>query len=248
MKNNEAARMERLRSINLRIGYAIAILLAIVAFNWTSERPPLPDFENAFYLDEAEVKVIRTTQPSPASKPPPSVFNVANKIVEMPDVTFSTTPVSIPVDPNIATEPIVIFKEPNSGPVRATLPKPTETEAAPIFKIVEEMPRFPGCEDDVLTKKEKQDCATNRLLQFLGQNLHYPSIARENGIQGTVVIRFVVERDGSISNTEVVRDIGGGCGAEALRVVKSMPVWLPGKQQGRAVRVQFNLPVNFRLD
>ena len=97
-------------------------------------------------------------------------------------------------------------------------------------------------------KKEKETCATNRLLQFLAQNLHYPSIARENGIEGAVVISFVVETDGSISGAKVVRDIGGGCGAEALRVVNEMPVWRPGMQRGRAVRVQFNLPVRFRLD
>ena len=240
--------MERLRSINLRIGYAVAIFLAILAFNWTAERPPLPDFESEYPLDEAEVKIRRTTQPTPASKPPPSTFNVANKIVEVPDVTFSTAPVSIPIDSAIATEPAVIFSEPYTEPVKHVLPKPKESEAAPIFKVVEEMPRFPGCEDQDLTKKEKQDCATNLLLRFLSQNIRYPSIARENGIQGTVVVRFVVERDGSISNAEVMREIGGGCGAEALRVVKSMPQWRAGMQQGRAVRVQYNLPVNFRLD
>ncbi len=241
--------MERLRSINLRIGYAVAIFLAVVAFNWTTERPLLPDFESEYPLDEAEVKITRTTQPTPASKPPPSSFNVANKIVEVPDVVFSTAPVSIPVDPTLTAEPPAIFSEPvTEPPVKAVLPKPKEPEAAPIFKIVEEMPRFPGCEDAVLTKKEKQDCATSQLLQFLSQNIRYPSIARENGIKGTVVIRFVVEQDGSISNAEVVREIGGGCGAEALRVVNSMPQWRPGMQQGRAVRVQFNLPVNFRLD
>jgi periplasmic protein TonB len=248
MKKVDISGMKRLRSINLRIGYAVAIFLAIVAFNWTIERPPLPDFDSEYPLDEAEVKIRRTTQPTPASKPPPSSFNVANKIVEVPDVVFSTTPVSIPVDPTLVTEPPSIFTEPVTEPVRTVLPKPKEPEAAPIFKIVEEMPRFPGCEDAVLTKKEKQDCATNRLLQFLSQNIRYPSIARDNGIEGTVVVRFVVERDGSISNAEVVREIGGGCGAEALRVVKSMPQWRAGMQQGRAVRVQFNLPVNFRLD
>jgi protein TonB len=81
----------------------------------------------------------------------------------------------------------------------------------------------------------------------LGSHIRYPSLAKDNGIEGTVVVRFIVEKDGSISQPAIIRDIGGGCGAEALRVVKSMPTWLPGKQQGRPVRVQFSLPVQFKL-
>ena len=108
------------------------------------------------------------------------------------------------------------------------------------------MPRFPGCEE-LDTRSEKQACANKKLLQFIGESLKYPSLAREADIQGTVVIRFVVEKDGSISNAEVVRDIGGGCGKEALRVVNKMPTWIPGSQQGHKVRVQFNLPIRFKL-
>ena len=85
------------------------------------------------------------------------------------------------------------------------------------------------------------------LYKYLAQNIKYPTIARENGITGRVYVTVVVERDGSIANPRVLRDIGGGCGAEAIRVVKSMPKWNPGKQSGKAVRVQFNLPVNFNL-
>jgi protein TonB len=79
----------------------------------------------------------------------------------------------------------------------------------------------------------------------------YPAIARENGIQGRVVVQFVVEKDGKITDANVVRDIGAGCGEEALRVVNSMngmnQRWTPGKQRGKPVRVQFTLPVSFKL-
>ena len=85
------------------------------------------------------------------------------------------------------------------------------------------------------------------MLEFLAQNINYPTIARENRVEGMVVIQFVVEKDGSISNARVVRDIGAKCGEEALRVVNTMPRWNPGKQRGRAVRVQFTLPVRFVL-
>lgn len=86
------------------------------------------------------------------------------------------------------------------------------------------------------------------MLQFIYSNIKYPAIARENGVEGTVYVKFVVEKDGKITNAEIVRDIGAGCGQEALRVVGLMPEWEPGKQRGRPVRVQFNLPVKYKLE
>ena len=90
------------------------------------------------------------------------------------------------------------------------------------------------------------------LLEFIYKNIKYPAIARENGVEGTAVVQFVVETDGSITDAKVVRDPGAQTGSEALRVVNLMKnkgiQWIPGKQRGRAVRVQFNLPVRFRLE
>ena len=84
-------------------------------------------------------------------------------------------------------------------------------------------------------------------MDFIGTNIRYPKYAQDHGISGRVLVRFVVETDGSITNVEVLQGIGGGCDEEAVRVVKSMPKWKPGKQRGKAVRVQFNLPVRFSL-
>ena len=113
------------------------------------------------------------------------------------------------------------------------------------------MPRFPGCEDKG-SKAEKDQCAQKKLLEFIYKNIKYPAIARENGVEGTVVVQFVVEKDGKVTDAKVVRDIGAQCGAEALRVVELMNTkglrWTPGKQRGNAVRVQFNLPVKFKLE
>ena len=78
-------------------------------------------------------------------------------------------------------------------------------------------------------------------------NLSYPQEALDEGIQGTVYVSFIVEKDGSISHIKVLRDIGGGCGEEAMRVVALMPKWEPGTQRGKPVRVQFNMPVKFTL-
>ena len=108
-----------------------------------------------------------------------------------------------------------------------------EIQEAEIFTIVEEMPEFPG--------------GMNKLGEYLAKNIKYPQMARETGIQGRVFITFVVEKDGSVTNVQVLRSLGGGCDEEAVRVVKSMPKWKPGKQRGKPVRVSYNLPVNFKL-
>lgn len=108
-----------------------------------------------------------------------------------------------------------------------------EAEAHEIFNVVETMPEFPGGEQ--------------ALREFLAANLVYPQEAKEKKIEGRVFVTFVVEADGSISNIKVLRDIGGGCGDEAVRVIKLMPKWKPGAQRGKAVRTQFNLPIKFTL-
>ena len=124
---------------------------------------------------------------------------------------------------------------------------PPASKTTEIFKVVEQFPHFPGCEE-ITNQKAKKGCSQEKMLQYLFENLNYPVVARTNGVEGTVVITFVVEKDGSISNAEILREIGAGCGTEALRVVNTMPKWNPGKQEGKPVRVQFNIPVRFKLE
>ena len=112
------------------------------------------------------------------------------------------------------------------------------------------MPRFPGCEN-LVTDAEKKKCADEKMLEYIYQNLKYPAIARESAVEGTVVVSFIVEADGSISDAKVLRDIGAGCGDEALRLVKGMNnigKWTPGKQRNQNVSVQYNLPIRFKTD
>jgi protein TonB len=102
-----------------------------------------------------------------------------------------------------------------------------------VFTIVEEMPAFPGGE----AERNK----------FLAENIQYPQQATENGIQGTVYVSFVVDSKGNVTDVKILRGIGGGCDEEALRVVRMMPKWHPGKQNGKNVRVLFNMPIYFKL-
>jgi len=96
--------------------------------------------------------------------------------------------------------------------------------------------------------KKKKQCAEKRLLEYIYRNIKYPRQARWNGVQGMVVISFVVEKDGSISETKILKDVRGGCGAESVRIVNSMPTWIPGTQRGKPVKVLFNLPILFKLE
>jgi len=99
--------------------------------------------------------------------------------------------------------------------------------------VPDELPSFPG--------------GTMEMMKFINQNINYPLEALQQKNEGRVVLSFVVEKDGSLSNIEILRDPGGGCGEEAVRVLKLMPAWLPGMKDGKPVRVNFKLPVRFKL-
>ncbi len=120
-----------------------------------------------------------------------------------------------------------------------------------VFKVVEQMPMFPGC-DDISDADKKKNCSDRNLLEYIYKRILYPEEARENGIEGTAVVSFVIEKDGSVSNITVLRDPGGGTGDSAKAVVESMNEedirWSPGLQKGKRVRVQYNIPVKFKLE
>ena len=112
-------------------------------------------------------------------------------------------------------------------------PEPPKEEETKVFDVVEQMPSFPG--------------GPSALFEYLSKNIKYPAVAEENGVQGRVIVTFVVERDGSITDVKVVKSVDPSLDKEAQRVVKSMPRWIPGKQNGQAVRVKYTVPVTFRL-
>ncbi|MBO5684750.1 MAG: M56 family metallopeptidase [Akkermansia sp.] len=136
-----------------------------------------------------------------------------------------------------ANQEVVQQSQPASAPeiqVVTYAPQPKEVEQGEVFQVVEEQPMFPG--------------GMEEMMKFLQQNVKYPKEAQDQGKQGRVIVQFVVNKDGSISNDTIVRSVDPLLDAEALRVVRSMPNWTPGKQRGKEVRVRFTLPVAFRLD
>jgi protein TonB len=164
--------------------------------------------------------VIKKDNEVPPEEEPP-------KVEEIKDKAVSTK--TMEGDPN-GIDPGLLEDSKGSGVVEAPPPPPKEE----IFTFVEQPPTFPGGED--------------ALAKYLSKNIRYPRVAQENGISGTVFVQFVVDSEGTIKDVKTVGAAkGGGLEEEAVRVVKTMPKWKPGKQNGRQVSVQFNLPIRFTL-
>ena len=111
--------------------------------------------------------------------------------------------------------------------------EPSTEDSLEVFNVVEQMPSFMGNED--------------AFYAFVSKNIIYPLKAKENNIEGRVIVRFIIEKDGNISNIEILRKLGFGCDEEVIRLIKSMPKWFPGKQNGKPVRVHFTMPISFIL-
>jgi protein TonB len=166
-------------------------------------------------------------------------------------------------DPNVMPSPALKPKLPRSRPPAAPTQKPVKS-APPVIvppapekenlpeithKIVEMMPRFKVGDNKDASEDEIKKIADTELINYISRNVRYPAIARENGIQGTVIVRFIVEKDGTISNIEVLRDPGFGLGGEAKKVIEKMPKWeRVGRQNGRDVKVYFTMPIKFQLN
>ncbi len=225
LKKNPKADLENRRGLYLEIGLVVILVAALVAFNLKSyDSEEKVQFERQASEEQEEI-IIQTQQEELPPPPPP----------EQPEVTteFEVVEDDKEVKNELVVNAEVTEETKNIEITPVKIEEEEEEEEQQIFTVVENDPEFPG--------------GMEALYKYLAQNIKYPQLARDNNITGRVYVTFVVERDGSITGCKVLRDIGGGCGAEAVRVVKSMPKWTPGKQRGKAVRVQFNLPVNFNL-
>lgn len=190
----------------------------------------------------------RTAEPPPPPPPPMVIEEIPEEeIMDEEEVEF----VDQTVEENMVIEQPAPAVQLGAPPPPPPPPPPPAPKVEEIFKVVESMPRFPGCEH-LESVAERNKCSQANMVNFIYKNLKYPAIARENAIEGTVVIRFVVEKNGEIVEAQVVRDIGAQCGAEALKVIQKMQReyknWTPGKQRGNPVRVQYHVPVKFKLD
>ena len=230
----------------LRGGMVVALAMTVLAFSWTT-------YDNDVYVPEYEIwdevmtEVIpptnHPTPPPPPPPPPPTVEIVDDEEIE-DEVEFIDTMIDAD-DEVIAPEPI---PQPEAPPAPVIVPVEVIEDVPPV-RFAEKMPMFSSSKcAGIETYEDSKACAEKEMLQFIYKNVKYPSIARENGIEGTTVIRFVVSKTGEVQQAEILKDLAGGCGSEALRIVKKMPKWKPGRQGGRNVAVYFNLPIRFKLE
>lgn len=225
-KKTPRADLENRRGLFLEIGLAVILAATLVAFNVKSYDTTEVEINTRTAVDEIEDVVIQTAEETPPPPPPeePEMVVTDIKVVEDDAVIENEVGViDMGDDANKAQEAYVAPE----------VTEEAEEEEETIFTVVEDDPEFPG--------------GLEALYKYVGENIVYPQVAKDNNITGKVYVTFVVERDGSVSGVKVLRDIGGGCGPEAVRVVKSLPRWKPGKQRGRPVRTQYNLPISFNL-
>lgn len=227
VKKAPVADLEGKKTTWLLVGYIFILAFLFVAFEWV-KRDKVETGEildaGAIVLFEEEIIPI-TLQEKPVAPAPSESKPVAEVIKIVEDDAEIVETIIASVDD---TGPVVDIKN-----IENVVVEEPEREEE-VFQVVEKMPEFPG--------------GSAELMKWLNKTLKYPSIAQDNGIQGRVIVQFVVNKDGSIVDPVVVKSVDPYLDKEALRVVKLMPNWSPGEQRGKAVRVKFTLPVTFRLN
>ena len=225
VKKSPKADLESKKTSNLLIGAILTLAVLFVGFEW-SERDKKVTTDTGLtevVFEEEIIPITEQEQPKQAPPPPeaPKVEEVLEIVENDADVQESTIQASDDTQQAVEVKytPVEVEEE--------------EVEEQQIFQVVEEMPEFPG--------------GMGECMKFLGKNIKYPTISQENGVQGRVIVQFVVNRDGSIVDPVVVRGVDPYLDKEALRVISMMPKWKPGKQRGKAVRVKYTVPVMFRL-
>lgn len=228
VKKSPKADLEGGIGMSILMGMIVGLAVLFVGFEWSTKDVQVVTADEgvADIIAEEEIEITRPENTPPPPPPPPA-----------PAVTEVLTVVDDDVE--LEQQDIISSEDDASAAQTETFVAPVveeeeeEESAQQIFTVVEKQPEFPG--------------GTAELFKYLSKAIKYPVIAQENGIQGRVVCSFVVNRDGSIVDIQVMRGVDPSLDKEAVRVISEMPKWKPGEQRGKPVRVRFILPVQFRL-
>lgn len=223
-KKSKKAAIENQRGSWLLMGLVVALAFMFVSFEWTQHDvrvAALSSDDESIFVTE----LVPITFPEEKLEPPPPP---ENKVVDILEIVKN--------DIEVTEDVSVVSEDMNATHEIVWIPPVVETETVDedvIHVSVEVMPEFVG--------------GMVALMKYLSSNIKYPTISQETGSQGKVIVQFVVDRDGTITNPEVVRGVDPYLDKEAIRVISSMPKWKPGVQNGKKVRVKFTVPVVFRL-
>ncbi len=225
VKKSPKVNLERQKGMFIQMGLVVSLGLMFIAFEWTQTDIKTQEIVvmEEVALEEEMVPITRQEEIKPPPPPPPPKFTDILNIVDD----------DIELEEELEIEDTEIDEETEIEIIDIGSDEEEEVNDAEVFMVVEKMPEFPG-----------GDAA---LMKFLNDNVNYPAIAQEHGIQGRVYVSFVVGKDGSIRDVAVGRGVDPALDNEAIRVVKKMPKWNPGQQRGKPVNVKYMLPVNFVL-
>ncbi len=225
-KKSPEANLENKRLTYVLMGLVLSFAVFYVAFEWTEK--DVEKYEVAVSQDVMfeEEMIERTEQEEEKIEEP-----------QKPEVTEVIEEIQI-VDDDVETADIAINSEDDQTQAQEVIQAPVEIEEEDpeenvVFVVVEKMPSFPG--------------GQQALMKYLNENIRYPVIAQENGVQGRVIVQFTVRKDGNIDDVKVVRSADPSLDKEAIRLVKSMPAWEPGQQRGKAVHCKYTVPIVFKL-
>mgnify|MGYP006301039261 CR=1 FL=1 len=226
VKKSKKADLESKRTLFLELGFVLALGLVLLAFEWTSRPAEVEGFSRDEGSDLVQENIPVTRQEERREPPPPpppqstEVINIVeNDVVIQDELVLEQTEAD--QDTRVSIDAFAVDDE--------------EEEEEQIFVVVEDMPSFRGG-------------GLNAFARFVQQKLVYPYIAQENGIEGTVFLRFIVDKDGSVTNVEVVRGVDPALDKAAIEAVQKAPKWEPGKQRGKPVKVSCTIPISFTLE
>ncbi|MCG6187783.1 energy transducer TonB [Maribellus maritimus] len=224
-KKSAKADLENKRNMFFLFGLVVALGVTLLAFEWTTKPTKVSSLGEiqSMVVEEEFIPVTREPEVKPPPPPPPQVVEVLNIVDD--DVEIED---ELEIEDSEADDETII----DVAPVIETMEE-EEEEAPEIFTIVEEPAEFPG--------------GIKALYNFISKSVKYPVIAQENGIEGTVFVKFVVDEQGNASSAEVLRGVDASLDSEALRVINSLPRFKPGKQRGRPVKVYYHAKINFQL-
>ena len=226
IKKTEKADLKNKKLLFTEIGFVVALLVVLGAFEWKSagKKDNLLEAENIAVEEEEIIPITQDTPPPPPDAPKIPVFSDDIEIVD-DDMKIDTEMINLEDDANLGVEMYDYVEE--------VVEEAVEEEAIP-FQLVETKPSFNGGD-------------ANEFSKWVNERLVYPEIAKENGVQGRVMLQFTVGADGKVSNVKVLRGVDPSLDKEAVRVVSMSPKWKPGKQRDRAVKVTYTFPVIFQL-
>ena len=233
------------------LGLALSLVSSLALFNWQTTSPePYVVIETGIEDDRIEIPMTFTEKPKIIVPPPPPA-PITKKPIAIDKITLVNSPIETTEDP-VVVDPVDVPEPPSSSealpmPPPLPLPPAEDDSLEEWLGISEQMPRFPGCE----LEEDPDQCTKDRLVDFIYKRLKYPEQARENKVEGMVVVQFKIDKNGQMGDVVIRRDIGAGCGQAAADVVssiKALSLWTPGKQRSRPVNILYTMPVKFKLN